>query len=437
MAGKNVLVKNIASLGIVQIANFVFPLISVPIISRILGPEKFGIINFVGAFVVYFNMFIGYGFNLTATRRITQFTDTVERRQLIFSEVFYCKIILFFISLIIFTNFVLFLPALESERLLSVYAFIFCISSVLTQEWLFQAMQDLPRIALLNLLGKTIYIISVLLLIRERSDYYWQPLMLSASQVIISLISFVWAKKKYKIKLIFIPINRCFKLLWDDKTVFFSLAFTSIYTTVNVVVLGVLQSKESVGFYTAGQRLISVAQLVITLPLAQVFYPYISKAFAVNKELGIQTVQKLLPIVIISTVLLAIVMFVVGENVLMIFYGNDFAQSVIVFKILTFIPMFVAINNVMGVQTILNLNLDKIYFKVIAINAFVSVITNILMVHQWGFIGCAINWLFTEMLICLILYFSIKKEGISVINMKYFMLSHFRGYYNELAKKRF
>ena len=68
---KKGVLKNVFSLGVVQLCNYVFPFITVPIVSRIIGPDKFGVINFAAVFMTYFTLLINFGFDLSATRAIT------------------------------------------------------------------------------------------------------------------------------------------------------------------------------------------------------------------------------------------------------------------------------------------------------------------------------------------------------------------------------
>jgi PST family polysaccharide transporter len=100
--GKKDLFKNITSLGIVQIANYVFPLISIPIISRIIEPEKFGIISYASAFCAYFSLIIGFGFDLTGTRQLAMNPQDRSMRNRLFSEIFLAKCLLLVISVIFF-----------------------------------------------------------------------------------------------------------------------------------------------------------------------------------------------------------------------------------------------------------------------------------------------------------------------------------------------
>lgn len=416
-----VLIKNVTSLSVVQIANLVLPLISFPIISRILGPEKYGIINFAASFITYFNLLIDYGFNLTATRRVAKEPLNEENRNIVFQEVLSAKIVLFTISVIIFLITLFTVTPLSKEKIVAVFSFLICISTVLTQNWLFQAMQNLNKIAILNLIGKVLFTIFILLVIRDPKDYIWQPFITSIIAILISLISFIWAIKTYNLRFTFTKWKRLKTLLWKEKTIFFSTVVVSLYTTTNIVILGFIQSNKEVGIYTAAQRLIIIAMSIVNMPITQALYPFISRSFGESKAKGIETVKKCIPLLFYFLFLLSLGMFIFGPLLIHILNGDKFSESIILFRILCILPFLIGISNILGIQIMLNTYMDKIFLYITSIGAVVGILLNIFLTYKWGNVGTAINWVIIETLITCIMYCVLYKRHIKPIDIKEFV----------------
>ncbi len=424
--GKSVLMRNIASLGLVQLANYVLPLLSVPIISRIIGPEKFGVINFAASFVTYFTLLIGYGFDLSATRKIAANPFDVSNRNKVFSEVFYCQLMLVGVCLIVFPICLWKVDALRSEYRVALYSFLIIVSTLFTQTWLFQAMQELSKVAILNFTSKLLFTVLIILIVTKRQDYFWYPLVLNLINIAISLISFGWGIRRYRLKFVSIPVKELFRLYWTEKMVFFSLVVISLYTTTNIVILGIYRNATQVAYYTSAQKLISIAQSLLTLPLYQALYPFIGKAFGESREKGITIVQKTTPLILCFTGLACSAIFLVGPLFFTLFYGKAFAPGIPVLRILAFIPMIVAMNNLFGIQVMLNMKMDKQFFYIISIGALFSVGFNLLTLPILGYLGSALSWLITEVIINISALIILRSKGINPVNLAYFKWSAIR-----------
>ena len=68
----NPMATNFISLVLLQGVNYLLPLLSFPFLFRILGVERYGLVTFGYALMQYFVMFTDFGFNLSATKYISQ-----------------------------------------------------------------------------------------------------------------------------------------------------------------------------------------------------------------------------------------------------------------------------------------------------------------------------------------------------------------------------
>ena len=58
------IMHNVRSLSWLQLVTYIFPIIILPYLFRVIGPERFGLICFAQAFVQYFMILTDYGFSV-------------------------------------------------------------------------------------------------------------------------------------------------------------------------------------------------------------------------------------------------------------------------------------------------------------------------------------------------------------------------------------
>ncbi|WP_255403216.1 oligosaccharide flippase family protein [Siphonobacter sp. BAB-5405] len=182
---------NVASLFSVNVANMLLPLLTVPYVVRIIGPERLGLLNFSQAYVAYFTLLINYGFDTAAVRAIAADRHNKSLVNQIFSEVMTGKALLWVLSTIIFGAITYFVEEFRAQWWLHVCTYISCLGIVLFPIWLYQAMEDLGRVAIFNTIVKVLFTFTVFIFIREPNDYIYQNLSLSIAQVLISVAAFV------------------------------------------------------------------------------------------------------------------------------------------------------------------------------------------------------------------------------------------------------
>lgn len=418
------LVRNFFSLSLVQFANNFLPLLTVPIIARIIGPDKFGAINFAAAIVTYFSLLINYGFDLTATRAIARAPQDSEARNKIFSEILFSKAFLLALSLLIFVPSLFLVPALAADKALFIYTYIACFSLVITPNWLYQGMQELHQIAVFNFVSKLLFTLSILFIVKKEEDYALQPLVLSIAQIVVGVCSFAWAIKRYRIRILAVRFKKVFSLLWTEKMIFFSMIVVTLYTTTNTIILGFVQSNTDVAYYTAGWKLIMIMQTFVSLPLRLSLFPFIGESFGRSQADGVAKVSQLVPFISIFTAVSGAVIWVLAPWMIQLFYGSQFGEAATVLRILCFVPLILALGDLFGIQTMVNLKMDKQFFNITLLGAGVGLILNYYLSKQTGATGTAWAWLLTEIFITSTMWIFLYTRKIQLVDISYFRFSH-------------
>ncbi|WP_369769583.1 flippase [Flavobacterium sp. WC2416] len=418
------LIKNVASLGIVQVVNYIFPLLTIPYVSRIIGPEGFGLINYITAFVSYFVLIVYYGFDLTATRKIAVDPDNLEIRSKVFSEVTCARLLLFIITIVGFMICISSVPLLNSNLMLSLVLFLTVVSALLTPQYVFQGLQRLPVLSILTLVKGVINTSLIFLFVSKKDDLLLYASISVFSNFLISLISILYVVLVIKIKFTFYSIKHSLAILKEGRLIFFSSIIFSLYTTTNIIILGFFAGAKTIGYYTTAVSFIIIVQSVVNIPLSSSLYPYIGKSFSESEENGIIKLRKIVPLVFYFTGAICLGILILAPYVVFLIYGKSFEGSVISVQILSFLPLISAMSSLMGIQTMLNLRMDNLFLKITSFAACFSLVLNLVLGYYFSYIGTSISYIVTELSLCLSFYLILKNKGLILFKKDNFKLKN-------------
>ena len=161
------LLGNFFSLSILQIFSYVLPLLTLPYLVRILGVETFGLISFATAFIIFFNILVDYGFNLSATREISVHRENKKKTTEIYSSVLTIKFILIILSFIILSFIVFIFEKFNSHIELYFITFISVIGQAFFPIWYFQGMEKMRYITIINISSKVIFTMAIFIFVHK------------------------------------------------------------------------------------------------------------------------------------------------------------------------------------------------------------------------------------------------------------------------------
>ena len=410
------LFKNFISLSILKGLNYVFPLITLPYLVRILGPEKYGLVSFAQAFIGHFIILTDYGFNLSATREISINRENKQKILEIFSSVMSVKFILCILSFIILLLFIFFIPKFKNNWLVYVFTFGMVLGNVLFPVWFFQGIEKMKYITIINVIAKSIFTICIFIFIKKVSDFIYVPLVNSIGYLIAGGVSLIIVFKNFGIRFIFPSLKNIKYQLREGWHIFISTISTSLYTTSNVFILGLFANSNIVGYYAAAEKIIRSVQGLL-IPISQTVYPHIAKLADVSKEKALDFIWKLMKVVKIGSFIISLLIFIFSKQIVNFLLGHQYQKSIIVLKILSFLPFMIGLSNVLGIQTMLTFKMEKIFSRILIAAGILNIFLALILVPVFYHIGTAISVLSTEIFVtsCMIIY--LLKKGYLKVNL--------------------
>ncbi|WP_421077865.1 flippase [Methanothermococcus sp. Ax23] len=405
------LFENFASLFTLQGLNYILPLITFPYLVRVLGPDKYGLIAFASAFIGYFNIITDYGFNLSATRDVAVHRDNKEKLSEIFSSVMIIKIVFMVLSFIILCIVVFSFEKFSHNWIIYIFAFGVVLGNVLFPVWFFQGMERMKYITFLNIISKTVFTISIFVFIRDASDYIYVPLISSLGYILAGVLSLIFIFKKFDVVFKIPSKIEVINQLKEGWHIFVSTVSINLYTTSNTFILGIFTNNTIVGYFSAGYTLIQ-AFLGMLNPISQTFYPYISRLASESKEKAVSVIKKLIRGVGAFTFILSLLIFIFADLIVKIVLGEQYYNSIIVIRILAFLPFIIGLSNILGIQTMLTFGYKRAFTKIIVAGSIINIILALVLVPFWKHIGISTSIVITEIFITLSMYVYIKWKKI-------------------------
>jgi len=409
-----VLFKNFTSLSLLQISNYLFPLITLPYLVRVLGPEKYGLINFAAAFTGYFAIITDYGFNLSATQEISVNRNDSEKTSQIFSAVITIKMFLFSVSAILFTVIIFTFPIFQKDFLLYAITFLTVFGSGLFPVWFYQGTEKMNYILMINVFVRTVLTISIFVFIKKESDYLLYAILNSVAFIAIGIVGFALAAIKIKVKFFLPKKEILIQQLVDGWNLFLSTIWINLYTTSNVFILGLFAPANIVGYFAAADKVRMAFQGILS-PLTQSVFPHVNKLLSESYERFIGFNKTILKIGLVIGALISLVIFIFAEPIVKIVLGTEYYPSVVILRIIAWLPLIIILSNVLGILTMIPLNKHKAFSMILFFAAMINLIVSFIIVPVYFDIGTSISLLVTEIFVTVSFYLFIKVNRIRII----------------------
>ncbi len=279
--------------------------------------------------------------------------------------------------------------------------------------WLFQGLGKIKVASLVNTVVKITILPLVFFLVKSPEDYpkaaWVQALvyMLSSVVVVALIMKNGWIKTFLK------PTwSRIRFSLKDSFPIFLTMAATSIYTALFVVVLGFVSTPDVVGEYSAAEKVMRGIAYLVFVPVSQYMFPKVSVLASKDSLAAKRLVRKVALAAFLMTLLPSLMMFF-GADLIVKLFGSDYHASAGVYRIMAFIPIFIVVGGIFGQlglvaagDEVSKKNYQRVYFFV----AGVAILLIFTAIPMFELQGTAWGLFITELLVLLGMVYYNKKE---------------------------
>lgn len=401
--GKTV-VSNFAYLSLLQVASYLFPLITMPYLARVIGVEGFGKIAFASAIITWVTTITDWGFNYTAMRDVAQHRDDKEQVSTIFSNVFWARCVLMLLSFVVLVVLVGLVPSFRTNVFVIFVTFLLVPGQILFPEWFFQAIEKMQYITILNILIRLFFTLSVFVFIKSADDYVLQPLLVSLGYLVSGVIALYLILHKWHYHLHVVSLKNIFATIKQSTDVFINNLMPNLYNSFSVVLLGMFAGQCANGLLDAGSKFVNLLQQFVSV-LSRAFFPYLSRniykhKFYVRINLAI-------------SLLASVVLFVMADWLIDLFFTENFFGAIHILRIMSVSILFNAFSNIYGTNYLIIVGQEKALRNMTMIASIIGFALSFPLIYYYRAIGAAITITATRGLLGLCIMLKAKRIGLT------------------------
>lgn len=384
-----VVASNFSWLLLLQIAGYIFPLITLPYLARVVGVDGIGKIAFASSIIIWIQTFADWGFNFTATRDVARNRDDIAKVSQIFSNVLWARCILTILGFLILLILIFLVPSFRENSKVIFLTFLMIPGHICYPDWFFQAIEKMKYTTILNLLSKLFFTVAVFIFVKDSSDYILQPLFTSLG-FILSGVFAIFIIRKWGVRLCRPSFNGIIATIKGSVDVFLNNLMPNLYNSFSSIMLGVYGGSVSTGLYSAGSKFVDLSQQFIGI-MSRAFFPFLSR------KLEKHSLYK--KINLAFAVGMAVALFVLAPLLIKLFYGQDFNRAVVLLRILSVSIPFLALANIYGTNYLILIKREKSLRKVTMYVSIFGFIVAFPLVYFFDYVGAAINVCLTRVLL--------------------------------------
>lgn len=398
--------KNALLNGVRVFLTIVFPLITFPYASRVLGAENLGIVQFSSSIIVFVSLFASLGISSYATREGAALRENRKKLSDFASSIFTINIIFTILSYILLFVVLLLPTKLSGYKMVISILSIQIIFTTIGVDWIYSIYEDYFYITIRTLISQLISLVLLFLLIKQKSDYYIYAFIIVIASSGVNILNFIHSKKYCDLKL---KRDMNLKKHLPSLLILFSNELAQqIYINSDSIMLGILSTNYHIGIYSVSVKIYLIVKkmlnAIITVTIPRLAY-YNSKSKKKFDELSTKIFNTSMLFILPIMVLL----FLLSDNVIMLVFGKQFIEGALSLKILSLGLLFAVFANLFCNGILIVKKEEKLVLKATIYAAGINLFFNLILIPLFHQNGAAITTAIAEFIVMIYTYNKAKK----------------------------
>lgn len=391
---------------LLTIANLLFPLISFPYVSRVLGPDGIGKVQFAFSFAQYFAMIAGFGIPIYGMREIARHRNDVEGRSRVFLELVTIYIITSVSMSLLYLAAIYIFPYFSTDRDIYLAALFMVLLGCSYIEWLYTGMEDFKSVALRSIAFKIMGLILMFLFVKSRADYKLYLYIMMFSFLGNNIVSFFLLKGRIIFSFAGLSLRKHLKPL----LLIFGTTTVAVMADIDTVLLGFLSNDTSVGLYTAAVKISKISVPVIT-SMSIILIPRITKEFAGNEMDKVQdTLRQAFSFLVFLGIPVTFGLALLAPEFIALFSGNEFLDATNAMRVLSAMPVILGGAHFFLFLILVPAGKNREMFAAEIGGLIVSLLLNFILIPFLQHLGSAIANVCAEAVVTLMYLYFVRKH---------------------------
>lgn len=414
---KAISLRKNAILNIVkQTCSIIFPLITIPYATRILGATYYGKVNYAASIISYFSLLAGLGINNYGIRSGSQVRDDPEKFNKFCNEVFSINLIstvFAYVVLFIIANII---PLLRGYRILLLILSMQIIFTTIGTDWINTVFEDYLYISIRYVICTLAALILMYIFVRKPDDYLKYAFTSIASIVFANIANIQYIRKKFHLHIKFVLQINLRKHIIPILILFCTAVASVVYINSDITMLGILKDETTVGLYSSSAKLHSfIVQFFSSIEM--VFVPRISFAVSHNAQRQADNIlNKLLGDLLLLILPVSAGVILLSRPIIVLLCGKAFETASSSFAILNTALPFSVLSYFFYWVVMVPFQMEGKFLLATILSAITNVVLNFFLIPLWGQNATAITTLISELIMFFLgIYFLHNKIKFSIL----------------------